>query len=180
MGPALVAAAPVILQVAGAAVTAFAGFQAYRSAAAAAKAREKVARINQERAAYRGQVEAQDADFRAKQVLGEVESNLGASGLDSTTGSAADLKRKVRLLGRQDSLRINNDAQVEAWNFGIEASNARAEAKSNKTASYLSLVKGALDIGGAATGTDFSSLSSEPSLAGTGGSTKNIIKFKRV
>jgi len=147
-----------------------------RSQSAMAKAAANQAEENRRRAVYRGQIDAQDSDFRAAQVAAELEANAAASGLDSTTGSSKDLVRKAQILGRLDSLRITQDSQVEGYNFGVEAATQRANAKNFRSAGTLALVGGALDIaGGAASG--IAGMKSTGTLATTK-SPKNTISFK--
>jgi len=175
MGP-VAAAAPLILTAVGTAVGAFAQFQSMRSQAAMAEAAAKQAEENRRRAIYRGQIDAQDADFRAAQVAAELESQAAASGLDSTTGSAKDLVRKAQILGRLDSLRITQDSQVEGYNFGVEAATQRANAKNFRTAGTLALVGGAFGVAGdAASG--IADMKKTDTLTTTT-PTKNIISFK--
>lgn len=175
MGPAA-AAAPIALSVIGTAFSAFMTFQQMRSQAAIAEQQAAIAEENRRRAIYRGQIDAQDADFNAAELLGRLEAEQGASGLDATTGSAKDLQRKAQILGRLDAQRIVQDSQVEGFNFGVEAATQRANAKNLRTGANLTLVAGALDAASTVAG-GMDSLKGTSTLA-TRKSSKNIINFK--
>jgi hypothetical protein len=89
----------------------------------------QVADANAKRASFSGQVNAQDADLAAASVLADLTDRQASSGFAVSSPSFARTRSLNRVLARRDSLRIANDAQIEAQNYSAQAATTRAEAK---------------------------------------------------
>jgi hypothetical protein len=106
------------------------------ASAASANYQAQVARNNQQiaeqNAAYSrqaGQVEAEQQGQKTARLVGAEVAAQGASGIDPTTGSPADVVRGTREMGRLDTLNLVQNAELRARGFNIEASNQGANAE---------------------------------------------------
>jgi hypothetical protein len=103
--------------------------------AAAANYQAQVARNNQtiaeQNATYArqaGVAEAEQQSQRTAKLVGAEVAAQGASGIDPTTGSPAEVVRRTREMGRLDTLNLVQNAELRARGFNIEASNQGANA----------------------------------------------------
>lgn len=129
---------PIVSAVAGVAGTAFSVIGSMQQSAAAAetaKYQQQVARNNQiiseQNAAYSrqaGQAETEAQGMKTAAFVGSQIAAQGASGIDPTTGSPADVVRSSREIGRLDTLNLVKNAELRARGYDIEASNQGASA----------------------------------------------------
>jgi hypothetical protein len=105
------------------------------AASATAQYQSQVAKNNQtiadQNAAYArsvGQVEAQTQGMKTAALAGAATAGQGASGIDPTTGSPADVVQGIRTVGRADTNNIIANAELRARGYQIEASNQGASA----------------------------------------------------
>jgi len=103
--------------------------------ASAANYQAQVARNNQtiaeQNATYSrqaGVVEAEQQSQKTARLVGAEIAGQGASGIDPTTGSPAEVVRGTREMGRLDMLNLVQNAELRARGFNIEASNQGANA----------------------------------------------------
>lgn len=102
---------------------------------AAANYQSQVARNNQiiaeQNASYArqvGQVETETQGMKTAAVVGSQIAAQGASGIDPTTGSPADVVKGTRELGKLDAMNVMRNAELRARGFDIEATNQGASA----------------------------------------------------
>jgi hypothetical protein len=119
----------------GGAVNMFGQMQQAKAQEGAANYQAQVARNNQtiaeQNAAYSrqaGAVEAEQQSQRTAKLVGAEIAGQGASGIDPTTGSPAEVVRGTREMGRLDTLNLVQNAELRARGFNIEASNQGANA----------------------------------------------------
>lgn len=87
----------------------------------------KIAKDNAARAEQRGQVEQQMSDQRAAGAFGEQVAAQSATGISLTSRSAIASRKSSRELGRLDALNIRQGADVEAYNYQVDAVNQKAQ-----------------------------------------------------
>lgn len=69
---------------------------------------------------FRGEVDQQVSSGRAA---------AAASGVDVSTGSAADVSATRSAVGELDALTLRNNAAREAWGYDVQAANSRMEGR---------------------------------------------------
>jgi hypothetical protein len=116
------------------------GFQSsQRQARAASTQGSYTAAIDEQNAAL-ADAQAQDAIARGsvdegrqrlatRQNIGATRAAQAASGVDISSGSAADVQASEAGLGELDALTIRNNAAREAWGYNVDAGNLRQQAK---------------------------------------------------
>lgn len=107
----------------------------YQSKVAAANA--KIAKENSNRTLERTDIMAAENDRLTAELLGTQEATQGASGLSITGKSAAAVRSRTRILGRRDTLNIQQGGQLDAYNDRLKAKNLKAESKAIKIQSAL-------------------------------------------
>lgn len=80
-------------------------------------------------AIQRGDSAALEAGRKRKQLEGSQRAAFAANGVNSTTGSAADIIAESGMLSRQDELTIKNNAWREAWGYRVQANDSRSQGK---------------------------------------------------
>lgn len=89
------------------------------------------------------------------QLVSSQRASLAGSGVDITSGSAVDVQTEAKYFGALDELTIRNNAKREAWGFGVQAANDRAQgvlaraAGRNTARSLNAAATGTLLTGGA-------------------------------
>lgn len=116
-----------VVSAVGSLVSGLAAMQAANYQAAVAKANAKVAEDNASRAQHRAQIMAQDQDALTLAMLGEQEAAQSATGVDVGGPSARLARKSAAELGRKDALNVRQDGEIEAYNFKVDAMNARSE-----------------------------------------------------
>jgi hypothetical protein len=115
-----------------------------------AKYQQKVAQGQARDAIDRGQA-AEDAHRRkVAQFAGKQRATMGASGVELTSGSFADVLQDTAMLGELDALTIRSNAQREAYGYQSQAAVSGYEASAAKTAGWMnaggSLLSGASNL----------------------------------
>lgn len=87
----------------------------------------------------RGATEAAEHRQKVKQMISRQNAAFGASGVEGSTGSAADVMTETAGMGELDALRIVNNSQRQAW--GLE-SQARIGEYEGKVAYQQGIMKG--------------------------------------
>jgi hypothetical protein len=96
-------------------------------------------------AVIRGGLEERNLRQQGGQLLGSQKAAYGASGIDSATGSAAQVADASRLALEEDVAAIRLNAQREAWGSQIDALNYKSQARA-----YRNAAKAAKKSGGQA------------------------------
>ena len=163
------------ISIAGTVASAFASIQQANYAAQVARFNASINNQNAERAIERSRIEAQDQDFIARALIGQITADQAASGLSLSSGSFALQRKTLRTLARQDAKRIVQAGDIEAFNFRVAAAGNTATAGLAKSAGFNSLVSGALGVAG-----DISSLAGKSLVSGALTSRKTNQFKKRV
>lgn len=114
----------------------------------------KMAKMNEALAAFNAQITIEkgneDANAllrKAGQLKGKQKAAFAAQGIDSSSGSAADILRETDTNAAMDALTIRNNAWRQAWGFGVEAANTRLKSDlasaANQNMARNTLVTGA-------------------------------------
>lgn len=128
-----------IATVAGAAVSAFGMVQQARAAKAQAAYQAQVQRNNQiylnrqaERTRQEGDIAAQEARRRARQLLGRQKAVFAGQGVDVGSGTAVDIFGDTAAFGELDALTLRDRAETQA--ISLEQQGANQGAQANLTA----------------------------------------------
>lgn len=144
----VIAGASLALAAAGTAMSAIGSARQQEAAASAATYQAQVARNAQMVADYqaqdalkRGQVAEQERRQKTAQQIGAQRAALASSGTDVNTGSNADIQGDTASTGELDALTIRNNAEREAYDKKVMASNYAGEATldSSKAANAISM-----------------------------------------
>ncbi len=135
MDPVTIGVISLASTVIGGGVSLMGQMQTANANASAANYQAQVARNNQtiaeQNATYSrqaGVVEAEQQSQKTARLVGAEIAGQGASGIDPTTGSPAEVVRGTREMGRLDMLNLVQNAELRARGFNIEASNQGANA----------------------------------------------------
>jgi hypothetical protein len=93
-----------------------------------------IAGLQADDALARGREAASKVRGDTRQLLGTQRTAAAASGVDISTGSAADVQRDTSYLGELDAQTILNNARREAWGLEVDAMNARATGRLTRMA----------------------------------------------
>lgn len=96
----------------------------------------------------RGELEAQAANRRGRQVMGAQRATLAARGLDMDVGTAADLVDETNFFMQVDAATARTNGRKEAWASRVQGVNYRAQANANNPwrAATLSLLASAPSV----------------------------------
>lgn len=111
-----------------------------------------IARQNAARAEERGQIVQQETDNRTKAFLGEQEAAQSASGISLGSRSAIATRRTARQLGRLDALNVRQAADVESYNYKVDAVNQQAQGQMAQSAGVGTLIGSFFKAGGSLVG----------------------------
>lgn len=117
----------------------------YQAKVAANNAR--IADENAKRAIHTANVQAQNQDFDALVAMGGLLAELGASGLQVGTGSAALRRKSQSELAARDRGYTIHEGQMQASNYRQQAQDFRTEAAGAKRGAMYSLLGGGLEVG---------------------------------
>lgn len=87
-----------------------------------------IARQNANAEIDAGMAKAADQDAKTRAAIGDVLASQGASGFDTNTGSAVDVRSGVAQVGRLDTLRTVDNAQKRSRDYLAQAGNYDASA----------------------------------------------------
>lgn len=82
----------------------------------------------------RGDIAANTANMKTRQVVGSQRANMAAQGIDVNSGSAADVQGSTQAIGALDALTIKNNAWRTAWGYNVQASNYTSQGAFQKQA----------------------------------------------
>lgn len=119
-------------------VQAFNQYSSSKREAAAIKAQaeynRKVSEINEaytmaksDDAIRRGEQEVEGHRSKVRQLVGSQKAGLAASGVDVSSGSAAQIVDQTEKLGELDAITLKNNAWREAYGYKVEAKNIRIQ-----------------------------------------------------
>lgn len=80
-------------------------------------------------AVIRGSQEAARTRMAATQMMGRQKVAFGASGVDATVGTAAQVQAGTRMMSELDALTLENNAVREAWGYRSQAEHFGRQAK---------------------------------------------------
>lgn len=95
----------------------------------------------------RGKVESQNYQRQASQMQGAQRAALAANGIDTTFGSAADVRVDTALFAAEDAQTIRENSMREVRGFDISAANYRAQAQASRQAATGAAIGGAFNFG---------------------------------
>lgn len=127
-----------------------------------------IAKQNAARAEDRGQIVQQETDNRTAAFLGQQEAAQSASGISLGSRSAIATRKTARELGRLDSLNVRQGADIEAYNYKVDAANQQAQGQMAQQSGVGTLIGSFFKAGGSLVGG--SSSTANPQSV-TGGST---------
>ena len=127
----------------------------------------RIAKDNAARALERGQIVQQETDNRTKAFLGQQEAVQSASGISLTSRSAIATRRTARELGRLDALNVRQAADVESYNYQVDAVNQKAQGQMAQQAGVGTLIGSFFKAGGSLVGGS-SSTSNPQAITGGG------------
>ena len=107
-----------------------------------------IAEDNARRAIERGQIAQQEQDDQTRALLGSQEASQGASGLSLNSPTAQRTRSTARMLGRKDALNVRQDAEIQAYNYKVEAANQSAAGKMAMLTGVGNLLTGFVQAGG--------------------------------
>ena len=177
---------PLVISLAGAAVSAYGQMQQAKAANAQADYQSKVANNNArtaemeaQYAEQQGQKNAEAQRRRTAVLVGAQRARMGASGAVVDSGSFLDLTLDTAHQGELDAMALLEEGQMEAWRARIQGTNYQAQGKlfgMSKTNPYIgaagTLISGAGQagmgmMGGASSG--FNVGGARGTSTGTGG-----------
>ena len=135
------------LQVGAVALSTVGGIQQSKFQSQVALNNAAIAEDNARRSVFEAQVEAQETDFAARDELGQLLSQQGASGLSLGSGSFALRRKGLEELAAKDRGFIRTQGEVQATRFRQQASDQRSASAQAKAAGRNALISGAFDIG---------------------------------
>lgn len=118
----------------------------------AAKAGAKVDELNAQQAQTEGMLQGEAARRQGSQAEGEAAATIGASGVQSGTGTALQTLRESAINSQYDVLNARYSAQSRATAYDADAAMKKSEAKADTISGYIgagsTLLKGASSIAG--------------------------------
>jgi hypothetical protein len=87
----------------------------------------KTADLEAQDAIDRGQIQEQRSRLATRQNIGASRAAQAASGVDVSSGSAADVQASEAGIGALDALTVRNNAAREAWGYKVEGVNLRQQ-----------------------------------------------------
>jgi len=146
--PLLIQAAPAII---GAAGSVAGGVMAQSQAnyqAEVAKNNAKLATENAARATVRGGIEAQMQDLQNSQVIGQQTVDQAASGVAVSGRSQLRARNATRLIAAGDRQTIMENANIDNYNYLVEATSLKAEAKAKRMEGRAAMIGGLIGAAG--------------------------------
>lgn len=129
------AAAPLVMQVAGLAFTAYSAMQQSAATKDSANYNAAVQRNNAQLAEYqaqdavtRGDKATEDHMRKVAQLKGTQKASMAARGLDLSEGTPLNILTDTDLFGEIDANTIQTNAAREAWGYRAQGSNSTAQA----------------------------------------------------
>lgn len=156
---AVAAALPMMIQLApaviGAAGSLYGGASAMSQAnyqAEVAKNNAKIAEQNAARATVNGGIEAQLKDSEFTQLIGQQTTEQAASGVTVSGRSALRARNATQLMAAGDRQTITENANLDTYNYLVEATNLKADAKNKRAEGRAAMIGGILGAAGSLAG----------------------------
>lgn len=141
-----------LLSVAGTVVSGISALAAGNYQKQVADMNAEIAKQNAARAEERGQIVQQETDNRTAAFLGEQTAAQSASGISLTSRSAIATRRTARELGRMDALNVRQAADIESYNYKVDAVNQKAQGQMAQQAGVGTLIGSFFKAGGSLIG----------------------------
>lgn len=141
-------AAPFIpwIMAAGTAFSVVSGIQAANYQAKVAENNAKISEENAIRETAAANKDAQSRDINAMQTIAELQAEMDASGLNSSSGTMLLRRRSVEELATSDRENLAAKKEANLTNRKNEAASYRAEGKAAKKAGVVNAIGGVLSI----------------------------------
>lgn len=107
----------------------------------------KIMEMSRDQSNMAGQTEESRQKLKTGQLVGEQLATQGASGVDVSQGSPADVRSATQAQGDLDAATIRYNYARQAYGYGTEAANYRSEATMQKSAAKDALIGGILKGG---------------------------------
>lgn len=111
--------------------------QAAADAKRQAEYNQKVADMQAKDAINRGNIEMEKQRMKTEQVKGAQRAAMGAAGVDSTSGSFANVLLDTATMGEKDAQTIRTNALREAWGYENQAEEYGMEADAAERAGTM-------------------------------------------
>ena len=103
---------------------------------------KKVAEWQSQDAIARGDIAEKQHRQKVSQLKGRQMAVLAASGVEIGSGSTLDILGDTAYLGELDALTIRSNAEREAYEYRVDASNMQSQAQINRMSGQNSLIAG--------------------------------------
>lgn len=140
------------LAVAGALASTYANYRQVRFQQAMAERQSTMAGQAAGDAQLRGDIAAQQAVRQGSTVIGSQKAAAGASGVDITSGSPAQMIGDTAGKSALDVATVKSNAAREAWGYEVEQGNYQLQAQQASSAGGWALLGGGLSAAGSALG----------------------------
>ena len=110
-----------VVSVIGTGVSAYGSYEAGQSQKEAAEYNAEVQHQAAKAEIQSGNIKAQEMRDKARRIAGTQAATFGASGLDTTSGTASDIISETRMFGELDALRAINNAERSAWGLNSQS-----------------------------------------------------------
>lgn len=120
------------LMIAGSLMKAGGTLQAGYYEADQARRNQQLSLLSAASAQQAGAQQAAGIDAKASQMIGMQRAAFGASGVDSSTGSAAELQSNTRAMSALDAETAKLNAAREAWGFKVKSYDQGEQARLSK------------------------------------------------
>lgn len=137
-----------IAGVAGTALSAISQYQQAKYQQKLAERNAKIAEQNANRTLQDSQVAEQRQDAKNAALLGSQIASQGASGINLESGSALDIRDSSARLGRLDTLTTRNNAERQAYNYRVQASDFQAQGELAGMSASNALLSGFINTAG--------------------------------
>jgi hypothetical protein len=118
-------------------MSAYGAYQQGQTAKKIAKYNADVANYSAEDAMKRGSIEADQQRARARQIAASQRAAMGASGVESDTGTFGKVLEQTATMGELDARTIEANAMREAWGLRSQAKISQYEGASRAQAGGL-------------------------------------------
>ena len=120
MGPAI-AVASIVSSIAAAGMSAYSSMQSAAYNAQVARNNQSIANTNAAMALQQGTSAEENQRLKTGSMIGAIQSQEAASGVETNKGSALDVRSSAAETGELDAENIRYNANVQAWNLKNQA-----------------------------------------------------------
>ena len=126
--PAALGIASMVASVAGAGMSAYSQYQSAQYNAAVARNNQTIMNRNASIALQQGTVNEENQRLKTGNMIGAIQSQQAASGVQTGSGSALDVRSSAAETGELDALTIRYNANLQNWNMKNAANEYGAQA----------------------------------------------------